>query len=43
MLIIDSMVCETARLSGTFSSSTTVMPGVFFSVAAATACDWFQP
>ena len=30
MLIIDSMVCETARLSGTFSSSTTVMPGVFF-------------
>jgi hypothetical protein len=42
-VIIDSIVLATASVSGTFSSSITLMPGVFFNVAAATACDWFQP
>ncbi len=42
-LIIDSIDCETATVSATFSSSTTVTPGTSFSAAAATACAWFQP
>jgi hypothetical protein len=33
-LIIDSMVFSTASVSGTFSSSTTLRPGIFFSAAA---------
>ena len=43
MLIIDSMVLATAAVSGTFSSSTTLTPGISFSALAPTAWAWFQP
>ena len=42
-VIIDSMVFATAVVSGTFSSSITLTPGISFSASAATAWDWFQP
>ena len=42
-LTIDSIVFATAMVSGTFSSSTILRPGIFLRVAAAIACDWFQP
>ena len=37
---MDSMVFSTASVSGTFSSSTTLMPAIFFSAAAPTAWAW---
>ena len=37
MLSIDF---STATVSGTFSSSTTFTPGIFFRMAAASACAW---
>jgi len=39
---MDSIVLETASVSGTFSSSMTVMPESL-SALAATAWAWFQP
>ena len=42
-LTMDSIDLEQASVSGTFSSSTTLTPGTFFSASIATACAWFQP
>ena len=37
---MDSMVFSTASVSGTFSSSTTLMPAIFLSAAAPAAWAW---
>ncbi len=38
--IIEPIVFCTSVVSGTFSCSTTVMPGIFLRAAAAWACAW---
>ena len=40
---MDSMVFDTASVSGTFSSSTTFTPASDFSALTPTAWPWFQP
>ena len=40
---MDSMVFDTASVSGTFSSSTTLTSGSAFKAFTPTAWAWFQP